>query len=30
MKQKFEKWDRWLETILSEVQNLLLYQSVYQ
>ncbi len=30
MKQKFEKWDRWLETILSEVQSLILYQSVYQ
>jgi hypothetical protein len=30
MKQKFEKWNRWLETILSEVQNLVLYQSIYQ
>ena len=30
MKQKLEKWDRWLEAILKEVQNLVLYQFVYR
>jgi hypothetical protein len=30
MKQKLEKWDRWLDTILNEVENLVLFQSVYQ
>ena len=29
MKQKLEKWDRWLEAILKEAQHLVLYQFVY-
>ena len=30
MKQKLEKWDRWLKVILEEAQNLVLYQFVYR
>ena len=30
MKQKLEKWDRWLDAILKEAQYLVLYQFVYR
>jgi len=30
MKQKFDKWDRWLDTILNEVESLTLFRFVYQ
>jgi hypothetical protein len=30
MMQKFEKWDRWLDTVLNEVESLVLFQFVYR
>jgi hypothetical protein len=30
MKQKFQKWDQWLDTILNEVGSLVMFQFVYR